>query len=78
VIESRYDFGADGASPFESWFAALDAIAAAKVSVALARIEQGNLSNAKGVGGGGRGTGSIEDLAKQAGVELHEAATPPH
>jgi putative component of toxin-antitoxin plasmid stabilization module len=29
-----------------------DATAAAKVTIALARIEQGNLSNAKGVGSG--------------------------
>ena len=42
----------DGASPFADWFAGLDAIAAAKVTVALARIEQGNLSNAKGIGAG--------------------------
>ena len=35
----------DGSSPFGEWFAALDLAAAAKVSVAVARIEQGNLSN---------------------------------
>ena len=35
----------DGRSPFGAWFAALDVTAAAKVSVAVARIEQGNLSN---------------------------------
>lgn len=35
----------DGTSPFGAWFAALDVAAAAKVSVAVARIEQGNLSN---------------------------------
>lgn len=33
-------------------FSGLDAAAAAKVSVALARVEQGNLSNVKGVGEG--------------------------
>lgn len=42
----------DGSSPFADWFAALDATAAAKVTVALARIEQGKLSNVKGVGAG--------------------------
>jgi putative addiction module killer protein len=42
----------DGASPFAEWFEALDAVAAAKVTVALARMEQGNLSNVKGVGEG--------------------------
>lgn len=35
----------DGGSPFADWFASLDALAAAKVSVAIARMEQGNLSN---------------------------------
>ncbi len=34
------------------WFADLDATAAAKVTVAIARIEQGTLSAFKGVGGG--------------------------
>jgi putative addiction module killer protein len=52
VIELRYYLGSDGESPFEQWFSALEAAAAAKVSVALARIEQGNLSNVKGVGEG--------------------------
>ena len=42
----------EGKSPFRDWFAGLDAMAAAKVTVSLARIEQGNLSNAKGVGRG--------------------------
>ncbi|MGP1693460.1 MAG: type II toxin-antitoxin system RelE/ParE family toxin, partial [Giesbergeria sp.] len=35
----------DGDSPFADWFGALDAVAAAKVSVAVSRMEQGNLSN---------------------------------
>jgi putative addiction module killer protein len=41
-----------GRSPFRHWFDDLDARAAAKVTIALARLEQGNLSNSKGVGGG--------------------------
>lgn len=45
---------AHGRSPFAEWFERLGATAAAKVTVALARMEQGNLSNAKGVGGGVR------------------------
>ena len=45
----RYYLTAGGESPFENWFSNLDAAAAAKVSVALVRLEQGNLSNAKGV-----------------------------
>jgi putative addiction module killer protein len=41
-----------GDSPFGEWFAELDARAAAKVTIALGRIAQGNLSNVKGVGSG--------------------------
>ena len=36
---------ADGDSPFAQWFGSLEAIAAAKVRVAVSRMEQGNLSN---------------------------------
>jgi putative addiction module killer protein len=43
---------ANGTSLFAGWFDGLDALAAAKVTVALQRIRQGNLSNAKGVGAG--------------------------
>ena len=42
----------DGSSPFARWFRRLDAAAAAKVTTALYRMEQGNLSNAKSVGQG--------------------------
>ena len=41
-----------GSSPFARWFGDLDAKAAAKVTTALIRLEQGNLSNAKSVGAG--------------------------
>lgn len=41
-----------GASPFALWFNKLEAQAAAKVGTALYRMEQGNLSNVKGVGSG--------------------------
>lgn len=41
-----------GDSPFASWFNDLDAVAAARVAVALSRMEHGNLSNTKSVGGG--------------------------
>jgi putative addiction module killer protein len=43
---------AAGASPFGRWFNQIDAPAAAKIRVALQRMSQGNLSNAKGVGAG--------------------------
>ena len=41
-----------GKSPFGRWFDDLDATAAAKVTAALYRLEQGNFSNVKGVGSG--------------------------
>ena len=34
----------DGDSPFAEWFGSLEADAAAKVRVAVSRMEQGNLS----------------------------------
>ena len=43
---------AAGQSPYRDWFESLDAQAAAKVTVAVTRIELGNLSNVKGVGAG--------------------------
>jgi len=42
---------ADGASPYQNWFDGLNAQAAAKVSVAKARLELGNTSNIKWFGG---------------------------
>jgi putative addiction module killer protein len=41
-----------GRSPFAEWFDGLTQEAAAKVAVALKRMEQGNLSSAKSVGAG--------------------------
>ena len=52
VIEIRYHVAGDGSSPFESWYSGLDGAAAAKVTTALARLENGNLSNVKSVGEG--------------------------
>jgi putative addiction module killer protein len=52
MLELRYYLAGNGGSPFEEWFAGLNAAAAAKVAVALARLEQGNLSNAKAIGEG--------------------------
>jgi len=51
-IELRYYVTEDGKSPFGDWLGNLNAAAAAKVSVALAGVEQGNLSNVKPVGEG--------------------------
>lgn len=52
VVDIRYYLTGDGTSPFEDWFSALDAKAAAKVAAAVARMEQGNLANIKSVGEG--------------------------
>jgi len=41
-----------GKAPFETWFKKLEPIAAAKVAVSLARLEQGNASSVKSVGSG--------------------------
>ena len=49
--EIRYYISGDR-SPFADWFAELELVARAKVTTAIARIEQGNLSNVKSVGGG--------------------------
>ena len=42
----------DGTCPFRSWFDGLDVQAAAKVATAIVRMELGNLSNVKWIGGG--------------------------
>ena len=52
MFELRGYVDDNGNRRFAKWFAGLDAIAAAKVTMALTRIEQGNLSSAKGVGAG--------------------------
>jgi putative addiction module killer protein len=52
MLDVREYLDEHGDSPFAEWFAGLDAVAAAKITVVLARIEQGNLSNVKGVGEG--------------------------
>lgn len=39
-------------SPFGNWLDEIDAIAAAKVTVAMTRLSLGNISNVKGVGAG--------------------------
>jgi len=50
--EIRYYVARDGSQPFADWFADLEAMARAKATTAIARMEQGNLSNAKSVGEG--------------------------
>ena len=42
----------DGRSAWAEWFRALDAAAAAKVTLSVYRLGEGNFSNVKGVGAG--------------------------
>jgi putative addiction module killer protein len=41
----------DGTSPYEEWFNNLDHMAAAKITVAISRLELGNTSSIKWLGG---------------------------
>jgi putative addiction module killer protein len=50
--ELRYCVAAGGALPFAEWFAELEPVLRAKVTRALARLQQGNFSNVKSVGEG--------------------------
>ena len=52
MIEIREYIDTQGRSPCARWFDRLNARAAANVATALVRMEQGNFSNAKGVGTG--------------------------
>ena len=52
MLEIRYYVAAGGGQPFAEWFADLESVARAKVTRAIARLEQGNLSNVKPVGEG--------------------------
>jgi putative addiction module killer protein len=52
VLDVREYLAPDGSSPYAKWFKDLNALAAAKVAIAITRMAQGNLSNTKGVGSG--------------------------
>jgi putative addiction module killer protein len=52
VIELRGYIDANARKPFADWLERLEASAAAKVTIALTRMEQGNVSNVRGVGAG--------------------------
>lgn len=52
MVEVREYLDRGGFSPFAAWSDRLNREAAAKVAAALARIQQGNFSSAKGVGSG--------------------------
>ena len=52
MITIREYIDQGGRSPYAKWFDRLNAPAAAKVATAVVRMEQGNLSNSKGIGEG--------------------------
>jgi putative addiction module killer protein len=52
VVDIRYYIDVGGNSPFAEWFAELESMASARIARAIACMEQGNFSNAKGVGEG--------------------------
>lgn len=52
MVEVRYYIDSDGDAPFAEWFAELEPMASARIARAIVRMEQGNFSNAKGVGEG--------------------------
>lgn len=52
MIELRGYIDENGNKRFATWLERLDPAAAAKVTIGLARLEQGNFSNVKGVGSG--------------------------
>lgn len=52
MLEVRYYVESGGSSPFAEWFVSLDATARAKITMAIVRLGQGNLSRVKSVGGG--------------------------
>ncbi len=52
MIELRGYIDESGNKRFAEWLERLDATAAAKVTIALARMEQGNFSKVTGVGSG--------------------------
>jgi len=52
MLEVRYYIAPEGGEPFAAWFGELDSVARARVTRAIARLEQGNFSNVKSVGEG--------------------------
>jgi putative addiction module killer protein len=52
MIDIRYYVDVGGNAPFAEWFAELEPVASARIARVIARMEQGNFSNAKGVGEG--------------------------
>lgn len=51
-MDIREYINAAGRAPFARWFDQLEADAAAKVSIALTRMQQGNFADSAGIGAG--------------------------
>jgi putative addiction module killer protein len=51
-VELREFLDVSGRAPFARWFDGLNSVAAARVTIALTRLGQGNFSNVEGVGAG--------------------------
>jgi putative addiction module killer protein len=51
-LEIRSFVDLSGRVPFQTWVAALDVQAQAKITIALSRLARGNRSQVKGLGGG--------------------------
>lgn len=51
MVKVREYITRDGRSPYKKWFGSLDPVAAAKVTVAVVKMELGNTSNIKWIGG---------------------------
>jgi putative addiction module killer protein len=51
IIKVKEYLKEDGSNPYQEWFNSLDVKAAAKVTVAISRLELGNTSNVKWFGG---------------------------
>jgi putative addiction module killer protein len=52
MLEIRYYVAIDGSEPFAEWFSDLEPVTRARIARVISRMEQGNLSNVKAVGGG--------------------------
>ena len=52
MIEIRQYVDRLGRNPFERWFEKLDSTIRARIAIVLTRLEGGNFSSSKGVGGG--------------------------
>ncbi len=52
MIRIKQYIDTNGRSPFDQWFAALNSVAAAKITKAIYKLELGNFSTVEGVGSG--------------------------